>query len=95
MTKAGAGCGLIWKNAGKTREVLALDGVNRMRNAFNQGGCQLIFDVKAYTRAWVGGRALSRMGHGSDVPLSVTVYGEAELKRPLADTRAVGNNLAF
>ncbi|HET9319165.1 MAG TPA: hypothetical protein VFO27_05305 [Bryobacteraceae bacterium] len=35
---------MILETAGKPREALALDGVSRLREAFNRGGCQSIFD---------------------------------------------------
>jgi hypothetical protein len=35
---------LILDTAGEPREALALDGVSRLREAFNRGACQSIFD---------------------------------------------------
>jgi hypothetical protein len=35
---------VVLKTAGKPREALVLNGVGRLRDAFNQGACQSIFD---------------------------------------------------
>jgi hypothetical protein len=62
-----AGCGgnakqraLVLEGAGKPREALALAGVSRLRDAFNRGACQsiwdeadLVFRIREPQQAWL------------------------------------------
>jgi hypothetical protein len=62
---------LVLETAGKPREALALDGVSRLRDAFNRGACQSIFDeadrvfrLRQSQEAWLSecGRLREKLG---------------------------------
>jgi hypothetical protein len=84
-----------------------LNGIARLRDAFNRGACQSIFDdadpvfrLIRSRQAWLDEceRLRDRLGlwvifrtnvtHSTGVPLSVTVYGEAEFATGRWRTRA-------
>src|SRR6516162_1933996 len=98
---------LMLETAGKPREALVLNGIARLRDAFNRGACQSIFDdadpvfrLIRSRQAWLDEceRPRERLGlwvifrtnvtHSTGVPLSVTVYGEAEFATGRWRTRA-------